>query len=143
MNNVLTVLERLTRSHPTYQACFALADLLQSQAEYEAARKWYNRALDDSMLTRHHLLESKLHFQIACSYYQEQNFTLAYDEVQKALACTPPYPSAHNLAALIIIEAGGSLNRAQDHISHALFAAPKYPPYLDTRRQLSAIMLPE
>lgn len=139
----ITVLERVTRRHPTHQACFALADLLQGAQEYAAARTWYQRALEDTALTRHGLLESKLHFQIACTHYREAEFSLAYDAVQKALSCVPPYPSAHNLAALIILEAGGSTHRAQEHIDHALLAAPHYAPYIATRQQLAARTLPE
>lgn len=142
---LIGTLQIIGRNHPTFPLCFALGDLLHEQQRYDEARTWYEKALQTPICKPMNLHTSKIQFQIARTWYQEKNVTKASGALQKALACTPTYPSAHNLAALIMIESGGpriksgvtSTNAAaRKHVDAALLAAPNHKPYLATKAQL-------
>ena len=62
----------------------------------------------------------------------------ASQALKRALECSPAYPSAHNLAALIMIEHGGDISAAEKHINIALKAAPTHAPYLMTQKRLQS-----
>lgn len=138
---VIAGLRSAAEHTPTYKICFALGDLLHQFGYFEQARTWYKRTLKSPRVTSRSLLASKLHFQIACTFYHERAYHDANKHLEQALACSPIYPSVHNLIALIIVEAGGNISTAQEHINRALYAAPDNSAYLDTQRQLASVLV--
>ena len=84
--------------------------MLHQQRQHKKARTWYTQALSSQQCADKNLNRSKIEFQIACTWYQDQQFTKASQALKRALECSPAYPSAHNLAALIMIEHGGDIS---------------------------------
>lgn len=69
---------------------------------------------------------ASIRLQLAVGYYQEGNFTVALDEVKKALAVKSDYADAYSVRALIYT-AMGELALAEENYQSALRLQPRNP----------------
>jgi|GEM_PF-2465917 len=130
--HITQTLTSLAKESATYVICFALADLLHEQKQYEQACIWYTTALQDPGLDTHSLLASKLHFQHARALYQQEKFGACQKAVEACLHCSPAHPSGYNLKALLLMRTE-NYSQALNAVNRALVAAPLHSPYLDTK----------
>lgn len=126
-----TLAQAAKKAH-SFSLMFALADLHHQHAQYEAARRWYEWALQHAPSA---LAVSKLWFQVACTFYKQNQHQKAHEATKKALAQAVVYPSAHNLMALLLAQTDSETAHA--HIQEALRADPTNKAYLATQKQLS------
>ncbi|MDQ5890340.1 MAG: hypothetical protein QG604_214 [Candidatus Dependentiae bacterium] len=96
-----SIMEQAAQKKGTWQLCFGLGDLVHEQNQYEAARSWYTVALQDPELKENNLIKSQLHYQIAGSYWSQQDRPHATEAVTKSLSCSPHCPEAEELMKLL------------------------------------------
>lgn len=133
---LIHIFKHVANRKSTMQLCFALGDLLHEEGGYEAARSWYEIALRDRTVAPRGLQASKLYTQMARTLYMQKLFSKARGVLIQAQTCTPVYPSAYNLSALVLLKTNGDPQQAKAFIELALQAAPDHAPYLETLSQL-------
>lgn len=69
---------------------------------------------------------ARIRLELAASYYQQGNFTVALDELRQALAIDPGYAPAYGVLGLVYSDLGDR-DRAEDAFQHGLRIAPNDP----------------
>lgn len=130
-----STLAAAARESESFMLMFALADLHHENNNFDAARRWYQWALKKAATP---LDTSKIWFQIARTYFAQNNHDESLNANKKALAQKVVYPSAHNLMALLLLNTDP--HAARDHNKKALLADPKNESYLATQADITATM---
>jgi type IV pilus assembly protein PilF len=103
-------------------AAFALAGLLAACTGTPAQKADLTTASDQT--SEHKRAEIRL--QLAAGYYEQGQYTVALDEVKKAIISYPDYPEAYSVRGLIYM-ALGETQLADGSFQHAMKLAPNNP----------------
>lgn len=80
-------------------------------------------ALPDSSEESEQRRRARIRLELAATYYQQGNYTVAIDELRQALAIDPNYPAAHGMLGLVYMDLNDR-PRAEESFQRALRLAP-------------------
>jgi len=133
LSSIQRTLHTVAQKTQSHSHCFALGDLFAHFDKYSTARQWYQQALHDKKLDTQSLRASMLHFQIAFTYYKEDQYPAMMKALTKSRACTVVYPSTYNLLAYTSAKEKTECTSAHELVDKALLACPDSAYYLDTK----------